>query len=123
MFMLRIIERQEALSAWRGSQRFLVAGQQFLYLLYRLTGQAPQHIQKIVLRIDTAAATHENGVDNRAAPAGRGVTDEKPALFPNDAGTNRVFGSRMPTPGLCRVTRRRWLIERVSALEIVADAA
>jgi hypothetical protein len=55
-------------------------------------GQATQHIGQVFLRINaTAAATLNDGVDDRAAPASVGVADEQPALSTDHRWPHIIF--------------------------------
>jgi hypothetical protein len=55
-------------------------------------GQAAQHISQVFLWIDAAAtATLNDGVDDRAAPAGVGMADEQPSLSTHHRWPHIVF--------------------------------
>jgi hypothetical protein len=81
-------------------------------------GQAAQHIGQIFLRVDAAtAATLNDGVDDRTAPAGVGMADEAPALATHHRGPHVIFYAEEPImPSIRRmITTERMQINRSSA--------
>jgi len=86
--------------------------------------QAPEHVGEIGGGIETPSTTaHDQGVEDRAPPAGVRMADEEPSLAADSGGPNVVLDEGMPPAGLCRAMRMGGWIERISTPTIVADAA
>lgn len=75
-----------------GGGGFPAAGQQLPDRVVLQRGQSAQHVGQVCLRIDPiASATLNEGVDDRATPAGVGVANEQPAAPAHRRGPRVIF--------------------------------